>query len=165
MKKLIMIAALMLCPLLCLCACTSYRNDVAVSDISSAVLNAVSTQGGYAAMESDYVSIEFSKPDVIDSNVQEWMILASSSQSTVDEFGIFRVKEGGDTNAVKAEVEDYVQYMQVKLEVYLEMYDPAEKTKLENAKVTVLGNYVVFTMLTEADTDACMDAIKGALSN
>jgi hypothetical protein len=116
-------------------------------------------------MESDYVSIEFSKPDVIDSNVQEWMILASSSQSTVDEFGIFRVKEGGDTNAVKAEVEDYVQYMQVKLEVYLEMYDPAEKTKLENAKVTVLGNYVVFTMLTEADTDACMDAIKGALSN
>ena len=163
MKKLIILAALLLCPILCLSACDSYRNDVAVNDLSSAVLNAVSTQGGYTAMDSDYVSLEFSNPNVIVSNVQEWMICASSSQSTVDEFGIFRVKEGGDVNAVKAEVWDYVQATQVKLEVFLDMYDPLEKTKLENAEIVVYGNYVIFTMLTEQDSSAALEAVQNAL--
>ena len=53
-----------------------------------------------------------------------------------------------------------MQALQVKLEVYLDMYDPAEKTKLENAQVTVYGNYVVFTMLSEADTAALKSVIE-----
>ncbi len=163
MKKLTLIAALLLCLALTLSACSSYRSDVAVSDLSSAVLGAVSTQGGFTATDADYVSLEFTTPDVITDNVQEWTICVSTSSQTVDEFGIFRVKEGGDVNAVKAEVEKYAQALQVELEVFLEMYDPAEKTKLENAQVFVFGNYVVFTMLTDADTTAATDAVKTAL--
>ena len=166
MKKITLIAALLLCFTLAFTACaSSYRSDVAVNDLTSAVLNAVSTAGGFTAADSDYVDLEFTKPDVISANVDQWSICASTSSSTVDEFGIFRVKEGGDVGAVKAEVSDYVQSMQVKLEVYLDMYDPAEKTKLENAQVFVYGNYVVFTMLSEADTTALTSAIEGALKN
>ena len=163
MKKLTLIAAMLLCLSLCFTACDSYRNDVPVNDLASAVLNAVSTEGGFTAVDADYVSLEFATPDTISANVQEWTICVSTSQSTVDEFGIFRVKDGGDVNAVKAEVETYVQALQVKLEVFLEMYDPAEKTKLENAQVFVFGNYVVFTMLTDADTTAATNAVKAAL--
>lgn len=163
MKKLTLIAAMLLCLSLCFTACDSYRNDVAVNDLASAVLNAVSTEGGFTAVDADYVSLEFATPDTISANVQEWAICASTSSQTVDEFGIFRVKDGGDVNAVKAEVETYVQALQVKLEVFLEMYDPAEKTKLENAQVFVFGNYVVFTMLTDADTTAATNAVKAAL--
>ena len=166
MKKITLIAALLLCFTLACTACaSSYRSDVAVNDLTSAVLNAVSTPGGFTAADSDYVDLEFTKPDVISANVVQWSICASTSSSTVDEFGIFRVKEGGDVGAVKAEVSDYVQSMQVKLEVYLDMYDPAEKTKLENAQVFVYGNYVVFTMLSEGDTTALTSAIEGALKN
>ncbi len=164
MKKITLIAALLLCFAMTLTACNSYKSDVAVLDLSSAVLNSVGTQGGFTAMDNDYVSLEFAKPDVISANVDQWTICASTSSQTVDEYGIFRVKEGGDVNAVKAEVESYVQAMQVKLEVYLDMYDPAEKTKLENAQVTVFGNYVVYTMLDDADTTAGTSAIKDALS-
>ena len=163
MKKLTLIAALLLCFALSLTACDSYRNDVAVNDLTTAVLNAVSTEGGFTAADADYVSLEFATPDTISANVQEWMICASTSSQTVDEFGIFRVKDGGDVNAVKAEVETYVQTLQVKLEVFLEMYDPAEKTKLENAQIFVFGDYVVFTMLTDADTTATTNAVKTAL--
>ena len=163
MKKLTLIAVLLLCLSFTLAACDSYRTDVAVTDLSSAVFEAVSTQGGYTAADADYVSLEFADAAVIDANVQEWMICASTSSQTVDEFGIFRVKDGGDVNAVKAAVKDYVNALQVKLEVYLDMYDPAEKTKLENAQVFVYGNYVVFTMLTETDTAAATGAIKTAL--
>ncbi len=163
MKKLTMIAAVLLCLTFILGACDSYRNDVAVTDLTSAVLESVSTQGGYTAADADYVSLEFATPDTVTANVQEWTVCASTSSSTVDEFGIFRVKDGGDVDAVKKEVETYVQALQVKLEVFLDMYDPAEKTKLENAQVFVFGNYVVFTMLTEADTTAATNAIKTAL--
>lgn len=163
MKKLTLIAALMLCFALSLTACSSYRNDVPVNDLTNAVLNAVSTQGGFTAADADYVSLEFAAPDTITANVSEWIICASTSQSTVDEFGIFRVGDGGDANAVKAEVQAYVDALQVKLEVFLEAYDPAEKPKLENAQVFVFGDYVVFTMLTEADTTAATNAIKAAL--
>ena len=159
-----MIAALLLCFACMISACSSVRDDVAVKDISTAVLGKVSTQGGFTAADTDYVSLEFAQPGVIDSNVSEWIICASTSSQTVDEFGIFHVKQGGDVSAVKNEVQAYVQSMQVKLEVYLDMYDPAEKTKLENAQVTVFGNYVVYTMLSDADTTACTSAISDALS-
>ena len=56
-----------------------------------------------------------------------------------------------------------MQSMQVKLEVYLDMYDPAEKGKLENAQVFVFGNYVIFTMLSESDTAAVKTAAENLL--
>ena len=163
MKKLTLFAVLLLCLALTLTACDSYRSDVAIADLTSAVLASVSTQGGFTATDADYVSLEFAAPDVISSNVQEWIICASTSSQTVDEFGIFRVKDGGDVGAVKKEVETYVKALQVKLEVYLDMYDPAEKTKLENAQIEVYGNYVVYTILTQEDTTAATKAVKTEL--
>ena len=117
MKKLTLIAAVLLCLSLSLTACTSYRNDVAVTDLTSSVLEVVSTYDGFVAADADYVSLEFANPSVIESNVSEWTICASKSQITVDEFGIFLVKNGGDVNAVKAEVETYVQMLQVKMQL------------------------------------------------
>ena len=163
MKKLTFIAALLLCLCTLLNACSSYRDDVSVNDITAAVLNSVSTVDGYTAADADYISLEFSNPDAINSNVSEWMICASTSSQTVDEFGIFHVKADGDISAVKQEVESYVQALQVKLEVYLENYAPSEKTKLQNAQVFVFGNYVVFTMLTDEDTAAVKTAVQTSL--
>ncbi|MBR5880554.1 MAG: DUF4358 domain-containing protein [Clostridia bacterium] len=163
MNKIIMITAMLLCLVMSLNACSSVRDDVPVSELTSAVLGAVSTQGGFTAADADYVSLEFANASVIDSNVSEWMICASTSSQTVDEFGIFHVKNGGDVGAVKAEVQDYVSALQVKLEVYLDMYDPAEKTKLENARVTVYGNYVVYAILSSDDKDALFSHVESAL--
>ena len=163
MKKITLIATLLLCLSMCLSACSSYRDDVAVNDIATEILNSVSTQGGYTSMDELFLSLEFANPSLIESDVSEWMICASNSQTTVDEFGIFHVKEGGDVDAVKAEVWDYVQATQVKLEVFLDMYEPAEKTKLENAQIEVYGNYVVYTILTQEDTTAATKAVKSEL--
>ena len=163
MKKITVIAALLLCLAMGMSACTSYRNDVAVNDITTEILNAVSTQGGYTAMDDLYLSLEFDHPELIEEKVSDWTICASNSLTTVDEFGIFHVKDEKDLDAIKAEVEIYVQAQKVKLEVFLENYAPEEKTKLENAQVFVFGNYVVFTMLTEQDTASAKTAIQDAL--
>lgn len=164
MKKLTLIAALLLCLAMSLNACSSYRDDVAVNDITSAIINNVSTQGGFTATDADYVSLEFANPDVISANVSEWMICASTSSQTVDEFGVFHVKNGGDIDAVTDEIWDYLHAQQVKLEVYLEKYDPAEKPKLQNVQISTYGNYIVYTMLNESDTAATQVAVKDALT-
>ncbi len=163
MKKLTLIAVLLLCPILCLTACNSYRSDVPVNDLTNAILESVSTQGGYTSADTDYVSLEFENAAVIEANVAEWMICASTSSETIDQFGIFCVKDGGDVSAVKKEVENYLLAQQLWLEGILERYSPDEKTKLDNAQVFVYGNYVVFTMLTDADTTAATSTVKTAL--
>ena len=164
MKKLTFAAALLLCLSLCMTACSSFRDDVPVSDLTTAVFGAVATQGGFTAADADYVSLEFGNPDVISQNVSEWMICASTSSQTVDEFGIFHVKDGADLDAVKQEIWDYMEATKIKLEVYLEMYEPSEKDKLYNSQLTICGNYIIYTFLTDADTTACTTAVKDALS-
>ena len=163
MKKMIPIAALLLCLVMAMSACSTYRDDVAVNDLTNAVLTSVSTLDGYVAADTDYIALEFANPDAISANVSEWMICASKSSQTVDEFGIFHVKEGGDVAAVRSEIQDYLNAMQVKLAVYLETYDPAEKDKLYNTQVYSVGNYVIYTMLSEQDTTAAQNAFKDAL--
>ena len=164
MKKIIMITAMLLCLVMSLNACSSIRDDVPVSELTSAVLGAVSTQGGFTAADADYVSLEFGNPDVISQNVSEWTICASTSSQTVDEFGIFHVKDGADLDAVKQEIWDYMEATKIKLEVYLEMYEPSEKDKLYNSQLMICGNYIIYTFLTDADTTACTTAVKDALS-
>ena len=163
MKKLTLITALLICLVICLNACTSYRDDVAARDIAPTALDSLSTVGGFTALDELFLSLEFSNPELIESDVSDWVIYSSSSTTSVDEFGIFHVKADGDLNAVKAEVTAYVEATQVKLQVFLEKYEPAETTKLENAQIEVYGNYVVYTLLTQEDTTAATKAVKTEL--
>ena len=79
MKKITLITTLLLCLMMTLNACSSYRDDVAVNDLTSEILNSVSTQGGYTAMDELFLSLEFANPSLIESDVSEWMICAFSS--------------------------------------------------------------------------------------
>ena len=163
MKKLTLITALLICLVICLNACTSYRDDVAARDIAPTALESLSTVGGFTALDELFLSLEFSNPELIESDVSDWVVYSSSSTTSVDEFGIFHVKADGDLDAVKAEVTAYVEATQVKLQVFLEKYEPAETTKLENAQVFVYGNYVVYTILLDEDTAAVKTAVQDAL--
>ncbi len=164
MKKLITISLLILSLALCLSACNvSYRDDATSKEVADKMLGSVSIDGGCDSTDSDYVSLEFPSAGTVESSVSDWYIYASKSTVTVDEFGVFHVKSGQDVNAVKKAVEEYVQYMQLKLEVYLQTYDPAETVKLENAEVFVCGNYVIYTILSENDTAAVKSAAEDLL--
>lgn len=154
MKKLIPVILSILLLSICLSACnqTSYRDDIDAVNVAGEMLHYANIEGGCSAADSDHVALEFPSADVVEQSVSDWWIYVSTSSSTVDEFGVFHVKDGQDVNAVKAAVEEYVQAMKVKLEVFLDSYEPAEKTKLDNALVKVYGNYVIYTMLSEQDT-------------
>ena len=49
------------------------------------------------------------------------------------------------------------------LSTFVNTYNAAEMAKLEEATVRVFGNYVVYTILSEADTQAVMAAVEDML--
>ena len=161
MKKITLITTLLLCLMMTLNACSSYRDDVDVNDLTSEILNSVSTQGGYTAMDELFLSLEFANPSLIESDVSEWMICASNSQSTVDEFGIFHVKDG-EAETMKAICEAYIAKSKDRW-VAQANYIASEHPKMEGAEIRIFGNYVVYTMLTEADKAIAFDAVESAL--
>jgi hypothetical protein len=166
MKKITSILLCLLALTLCLCSCQdkkNYRDDLSSDLVAGEMLHYVNIEGGCTTPDNDYVSLEFPNPSAVEGKVADWWIYASISSKTVDEFGVFHVKSGEDVQAVKSAVDEYVQYMKVKLEVYLEIYEPSEKAKLENTQVKVFGNYVVYTMLSQDDTTAVYDMLDGYL--
>ena len=95
MKKLISISLILLSLVLCLSACNaSYRDDQTSVQVADQMLAAITVAGGCTAVDSDYVSLEFPNAATVTDAVSDWCIYSSTSSSTVDELGVFHVKDG-----------------------------------------------------------------------
>lgn len=162
-KKLICLA-LSLFTIIALVSCSGsekYKDDVSLDSLREAVINAVPESNGYTLMGNDYVSLEFSKASDITENTSGYCIFASTTSSNVNECGIFIVN--GDKSKVKVAVEEYLNSQVSKLRSMLQMYSESELAKLDEAKVTVYGNYIVYTIFSKEQTDAAQKAIENLL--
>ena len=173
--KIIRTAALILSiltlSLTCL-ACTSngnYRDDLSSADVMQKIEAALPAGDGYVAVSDGYISASMWGEEytaLLDA-VSDWKIcISEKSDSNVDEFGLFHVKNPDKVSEVKSIVESYLAAQQLRLPAILDMYNPDEIPKVENGKVLVCGNYVLYTMLnadaTSKAQSACKDALKKA---
>ena len=78
-----------------------------------------------------------------------------------DMFGIFKAGENSSVKDVQAMVE---AYLQLRMESWMDEYMPEEKPKLENAEVKVIGNYVMYCILSDADADTAFASFESCLS-
>lgn len=162
-KKIICIV-LSVIALFTLVSCSTagkYKDDVSLDQLREAVINAVPENNGYTLMGKDYVSLEFSKGSDITENTSGYCIFASTTSSNVNECGIFIVN--GDKAKVKAAVEEYLNSQVAKLRSMLQMYSESELAKLDEAKVTVYGNYVIYTIFSKEQTKSALNAIENLL--
>ena len=167
MKKLktVICICLMLATVFAISACGSdsqYKDDVSIDSLSSAIINAVPEENGYTTMGNDYISLEFSGATDITENTSAYCVVASTTSSNVNEFGIFHVN--GDKTKVKDAVQSYVDQQTGKLRSMLEMYSADELSKLDEAKVTVYGNYVIYTIFSKDQTDLALKAVSDLLT-
>ena len=101
---------------------------------------------GYYSPDSDYLEFYFEGADAI---VSEYTIQMSATSTNINQFGIFRVKDG-EAEAMKAICESYIETSKARW-VAQANYIASEHPKMEGAEVRVYGNYVVYTMLTTED--------------
>lgn len=150
-KKITLILALVL--MLCLlCACGSKEPEVPDVDMDT-----VSIAVGSA----------FSNPDLTDipDSYVETMLKLTSDQyaerfakisavgTNIDEYGIFKANDAEGVKVLEKALNDYLDY---RMEIWMDEYLPEEYPKLQNATVAAAGNCVMYVIADGAVCDAAI---------
>ena len=148
---LILALAALAC-LLCACGGKTLRRDVPVEEIAAAVDKAIGGEK-YSSVDESYVNgrlgVDLTKCDgfVVRLNV-------------VDEYGVFKAKDADSLKALEKQTQDYLAN---RLATWMDEYMPEEKPKVENAQCRVIGDYVVYAILSDGDRAAAFKAVEEAL--
>lgn len=158
-KRLSFIAAILALSLLTACAgkTAEVRDDVSVSDVTSAVSAVLGDDTLVSVPETYYAGSM--KMDV--SEFDGYDVKINSKGINIDEFGVFKAKDSSQLPAVEQAVNDYLQF---RLEIWMDEYMPEEKPKLENAEVKTIGNYVMYAILSDEGKKSAFDAFEKSLT-
>jgi len=158
-KHLSLIPALLVLSLLTACGgnAAQIRDDVAVSDVSTAVA-AVLSGDALVSVPDTYYSGAM-KMDT--SDFEGYDVKINSKGINIDEFGVFKAKEASQVAAVEQAVKDYLQF---RIDTWMVEYMPEEHPKLESAEVKIVGNYVMYAILSDDSKKAAFSAFEKSLT-
>ena len=168
MKKVLLLslAILMILSLLTACDSNKYRDDLTSAQVMDSIKAAIPSEEGYRQVSNSYISASMwgENYTILLENVSDYCIIVSEkSDVNIDEVGVFHVKDSSKVTELKAIVEAYVEGQTLRFRDLLASYNPDELPKLEEAEVEVCGNYVYYSILSEARTEAAENAFKSAL--
>lgn len=158
-----------LCLTLPLVSCDSgnWRDDLTAAQACNAVTDTLPAGDGWRQVSENYISPSSWGEDYTDylDKVAEYRIVVSeNSDMNIDEVGVFLCKSEKDAKAVKEFCENYLNAKTLQLKPLLESYNPDELPKLDYATVNVIGRYVMYSILSSADTTAAGSALEKALT-
>ena len=159
MKK---IFAIIIClSMLSLTACTQgdYSNAARCSDIADSVKLSLSDGQEYENYDSSHIKYNFEDTSLQD----DACIFYSVDSSDINEVGIFHGAKEDDIDELTAIIENYLRDMRENQRAFIESYAPNEIPKLEDARVYIFGNYIVYTILPSDQRDAAIDEIEKIL--
>ena len=140
------------------CGGASYRDDVTSKALSDAVNPLLSGIDDLDPADETYVSLQQKIPT---DKCLDYAEMFQTSGVGIDEYGIFRVKEAADVQAVEAAVKAYIETAK---DAFIESYAPGERPKLDNATVKIFGeHYVVYAVLSDNDKSALFSKIEEML--
>ena len=159
-------ALLLLMGVALLSACgTTYRSDVSAETLMQAAISAISEESGdYYMADGDTYAIYFDQ-NAAYAAVQNCCIAYHSVGTNVDQIGVFLVKDAQSVEAVRKMVQEYVDGQCEYLYGFAENYNKDELDKIQNQQLTVMGQYVCFTILNDGDERAVLQAIEAAITD
>ncbi len=144
---LILVLAMMAC-LVSACGDKSDDKNVPAADIAAAVAEKIGKSDAMSAVDANWVK-GWMKVDAAEFG--DFAVYLNSYGANVDEFGVFKAGE----NMSAADIEKTVQsYLDLKLASWMDEYMPEEKYKVEDASYEVVGNYVMYCILSGEDSEA-----------
>ena len=160
MKRiLISLFCLILILSLCTCQKKQYSDEPTADALAERALSALDAPEGYIVAEHDLLEGYFHRPDY----AADFTVRIRADRNNIDEFGIFHAKDGDPAELGRM----LGQYLSTSLADNRDWYDsyiPEETPKLRNAEVRVLGNYVVYAILSDGDRDRFFETVENALS-
>ena len=162
MKKISKLIALVLviavlAATLCACGGKTETKNVPAADIAAAVAEKIGKTDSLTAVEANWIK-GWMKTDA--ANFGEYTVMVNVYGANVDEYGIFKAGE----NMSAADVESTVKaYLELRLQSWMDEYMPEEKYKVEDASYKVLGDYVMYCILSAEDSEAAFATFEGLL--
>ena len=142
-----------LCALLCGCGGGKVK-DVPVNELADKVCAALG-KSDMADPGANYVKgyMKHSPEEIGD-----YVILKNVMGTNIDEFGIFKAGTM-DAAALKEMINGYIKILQ---DSWMN-YQPEEEPKLKGAEIRTVGDYVMYTILSDADKETAFKAFESAL--
>ena len=162
----LLLALILILPLVS-CDGGKYRDDLTAAQLTDSITAALPAGDGWRQVSNAYISPSSWGEDYADylAKVSEYRIVVSeNSDMNIDEVGVFLCKTEKDAKAVKSFAENYLAAKTLQMTPLLKSYNPDELPKLDNATVTVMGRYVVYTILSSADTATAGSTAEKALT-
>ena len=128
-----------------LVSCTA-KEDMPVQILAQELGEEIENFDNLAEADDDYIK-HCMNSDL--SLYSEYIVMSPSQGDAYNEFGIFKVK---DMNDINKGIEEVKKYLNFKKENFDAKYSTDEYKKIENAKVTRFGKYILFTALNEAES-------------
>lgn len=156
----------MILSLLTACGGDEYRDDLTSAQVMEKIKTAIPSEEGYRQVSESYISASMwgENYTVLLENITDHCIIVSEkSDVNIDEVGVFHVKDSAKVAELKAIVEAYVEGQTLRFRDLLISYNPDELPKLDEAEVEVCGNYIYYSILSEARTEAAENAFEGAI--
>ena len=150
MKKIValVIIVALLATALCACGGKAETKNVPAADIAASVAEKIGKTDSLTAVEANWIR-GWMKADA--ANFGDYTVMVNVYGANVDEYGILKAGE----NMSVADVENTVKaYLDLRLQSWMDEYMPEEKYKVEDASYEVIGDYVMYCILSAEDSEA-----------
>ena len=153
---LLLAAALLSCAL-CACGSSDTTKDVPAADITAAVADKLGKTEAMSAANDNWIK-GYMKVDT--ASFGDCSVMVNSIGANVDEFGVFKAGESMSAKDIEATVQ---AYLDLRLQSWMDEYMPEEKYKVEDAEYKVIGDYVMYCILSAEDAEAAFSTFEGML--
>lgn len=174
-KKLRYSLLLMLVVLLCMPACREDTSDPmeqaqtestekdnkippTALQLSETFDGILSTSANLSVMDEEYLLYMM---EIDPTGVNDWIVKVQTSGTQVDQYGIFVAQDNAQAESFGSLLQAYLERTEESWAQF--NYLPEELPKLENAKVSVCENYVIYLIAADSEQSACIKAFEEAV--
>lgn len=163
MKILTGTLALIVASMLFLSSCSQkrYREDIGCGSVCDVAADMLGGRGIYSEYTEEYIRYELGDR-VCDAD--DRCVIYSTATEDINELGIFFVSDDDELREVAKACREYIEYIRESKRAFISSYAPLELSKLDDARVMVFGNYVVYCILDERTADMICDEIEKILA-
>ncbi len=153
------------CMILALCiACqkkeTAYKDDVEIDTLQEEVDGLLYHRDSLISYQPDDIRFYLDLPAEL---CTDCTVRAQTSSISIDEYGIFRTTDNASAERLTRLLNDYLARSLEGKREWLQSYNPAEITKLENSRVFRYGNYVIYLVLEPSTEEMVNKRVKEIL--
>lgn len=156
MKRMLLCFTATAC--LLLCSLAVHAEEISAASLSSIIQAEIPVKFGYVDNTEYCMQYELKGLSGIDDS----HIVVCADATNFNEIGVFHVESAANAKRCAKQLSEYLKQRNTRFQNGV-IYDINEYPKFENAKVTVLGSYIIYTILTPTHTTQALRAAEAAL--